>query len=179
MIRMPASRAAVLFLSALHLTVWPHAAQAADAKEHSTAAQRTNTPSGLPVPRFVSLKADKTNCRTGPSFEHPVRMTFMRKGLPVQVVAETQDHWRKVKDAEGDQCWIHRSKLSSAKTAIVTTDGLALRLRPSEDAPLRARLGRGVVAKVEATEGQWARISANKLRGWARVGGVWGALGAP
>ncbi len=95
---------------------------------------RLDTPSGLPVPRFASLKADKTYCRAGPSFDHPVRITFLRKGLPVVIVAETSDHWRKIRDIEGDQCWTHKSKLSGVDTALVLRDGLALRTRPRDNA---------------------------------------------
>src|SRR5688572_29458134 len=44
-------------------------------------------PSGLPLPRFVSLKADKINVRRGPSSEHQVAWVYQRKGLPVEVTA--------------------------------------------------------------------------------------------
>lgn len=135
---------------------------------------RLDTPSGLPVPRFVSLKADKTFCRAGPSFAHPVRITFMRRGLPVMVVAETTDHWRKIRDAEGDECWTHKTKLSGVETALVLKDGLPLRTRPDQSAPTRARLGRGVVAHVERARNGWLRVSADGLRGWAPQSGFWG-----
>ncbi len=149
------------------------ASQAAPASV-TQAKVRFDTPSGQPVPRFVSLKSDKTFCRTGPSFAHPVRLTFMRRGLPVMVVAETTDHWRKIRDPEGDECWTHKSKLSSVETALVLEDGLALRSRPSETAPARARLGRGVVARVVAARDGWLRLSADGRKGWARRSGLWG-----
>ncbi|GJL91125.1 SH3 domain-containing protein [Hyphococcus sp.] len=136
---------------------------------------RLDTPSGLPVPRMVSLKAEKTFCRAGPSFAHPVRLTFMRQGLPVMIVAETRDHWRKIQDAEGDECWTHKSKLSGDETALVLEDGLALRARPDAGAPARARLGRGVIAKVESARGPWLRVSADGVKGWARASAFWGA----
>ncbi len=137
---------------------------------------RIDTPSGLPVPRIVSLKADKTYCRTGPTFDHPVRLTFMRKDLPVIVIAETRDHWRKLRDIEGDECWAHKSKLSGAKTVLVLEDGLALRARPNATAPAKALLGRGVIAKVEgAAEGEWLRVAAGGKKGWARRAALWGA----
>jgi len=136
---------------------------------------RLNTPSGMPVPRLVSLKAEKTFCRAGPSFAHPVRLTFMRQGLPVLIVAETRDHWRKIRDSEGDECWTHKSKLSGDETALVLEDGLALRARPDPSAPAKARLGRGVIAKVESARGPWLRVSADGMRGWARASAFWGA----
>lgn len=135
---------------------------------------RTDTPSGLPVPRFVSLKAEETFCRSGPTFSHPVRLTYQRRGLPVMVVAETRDHWRKIRDPEGDECWIHRTKLSGAQTAIVMEDGLAIRARPNNGAAQKARLGRGVIARIENTRGGWVKISAQGVRGWAPATGLWG-----
>jgi SH3-like domain-containing protein len=136
---------------------------------------RLDTPSGLPVPRFVSLKAEKTFCRAGPTFAHPVRIVYQRRGLPVMVVAETRDHWRKIRDAEGDECWIHRAKLSGAPTALVIEDGLALRERPRDDAVQKARLGRGRVARVESSERGWVKVSADGVKGWAPQNGLWGA----
>jgi len=138
-------------------------------------AVRRDTPSGLPVPRFVSLKSGKTFCRIGPSFSHPVRLTYMRRGLPVVVVAETHDHWRKVRDRDGDECWVHRSKLSGAETALVVEDGLVVRARPSAGAPALARLGAGVVARVEEHRDGWSRVAADATRGWVPRAGLWGA----
>ena len=152
------------------------AAQAGDLQESTERIPETrlDTPSGLPVPRFVSLKADETFCRTGPTFAHPVRITYQRKGLPAMVVAETRDHWRKIRDPEGDECWIHRTKLSGARTAIVTEDGLAVRARPDDGATQKARLGRGVIARIEKSKGGWVKISAPDVRGWAPQSGFWG-----
>ena len=173
----------------LYLTGAAPFAQAAEINgAHATDAQsgagidpaeiRLDTPSGRPVPRLVSLKAQKTFCRSGPTFSHPVRLTFMREGLPVMIVAETRDHWRKIRDPEGDECWTHKSKLSGAETALVMVDGLALRARPEADAPARARLGRGVIARVEDMRGDWLKVSADGLKGWAKGSAFWGA-GAP
>ncbi|WP_428407128.1 SH3 domain-containing protein [Hyphococcus sp.] len=136
---------------------------------------RLDTPSGLPVPRLVSLKAEKTFCRSGPSFSHPVRLTFMRAGLPVMIVAETKDHWRKIRDVEGDECWTHKSKLSGDETALVLEDGLALRAKPDASAPARARLGRGVIARVDGAKDGWLKVSADGRKGWARASAFWGA----
>ena len=143
--------------------------------QQSTVSPRLDTPSGYPVPRFVSLKASKTNCRSGPSFDHPVRITFMRKGLPVMVVAETSDHWRKIRDSEGDECWSHRSKLSGNRTALVIVDGLALHTRPNTEMPMRARLGKGIIGRVETVEGDWVQFSTDGMKGWAPLSGFWGA----
>ncbi len=171
------SRYAIISLLAAIATTMAAGAADPQAPRHSEPAFRTDTPSGLPVPRYVSLKSEKTFCRAGPTFDHPVRITYQRKGLPVLVIAETRDHWRKIRDSEGDECWIHRAKLSGAQTALVVQDGLALRARPSDDAMQKARLGKGLVARVENQKSGWVQVSAGRLKGWAPQHGLWGATG--
>lgn len=136
---------------------------------------RLDTPSGQPVPRLVSLKSAKTFCRSGPSFSYPIRLTYMRQGLPVVIVAETRDHWRKIRDADGDECWTHKSKLSGAPTVLVLADNAPLLTKPEAGAAARARLGRGVIARVEGARDGWLKLSADGLRGWARADAFWGA----
>ncbi|MAW82322.1 MAG: hypothetical protein CMI63_18950 [Parvularcula sp.] len=99
----------------------------------------------------------------------------MRAGLPVMIIAETKDHWRKIRDVEGDECWTHKSKLSGEKTALVLEDGLALRTKPDAAAPARARLGRGVIARVEGDKDGWLKVTADGRKGWARASAFWGA----
>ena len=53
--------------------------------------------SGLPLPRFVSLRSAEVNMRAGPSVRYPVEWVYRRAGLPVEVIAEF-DTWRKVRD---------------------------------------------------------------------------------
>ena len=140
-----------------------------------TITPRRDTPSGFPVPRYVSLKAQETNCRRGPSFSHPIHVTYQKQGLPVIVVAETTDHWRKIQDLERDECWVHKSKLSGDKTAVVLQDRLALRRRPDEQAPVIATLGSGLIVSVEEATGPWIRIRTGRRHGWTRSERLWGA----
>ena len=74
---------------------------------------------GLPLPRFVSLAADRVNVRFGPGKQYPVNWVFARKGLPVEIIAEF-DTWRKIRDYDGEEGWIHSSLLSSRRTIMVT-----------------------------------------------------------
>lgn len=145
------------------------------ASKSENSSVRLNTPSGYPVPRFVSLKTGKTHCRSGPSFEHPVKLTYMRRGLPVIVIAETTDHWRKIKDLEGDECWVHSATLSGAETALVTAERLPVRKKPFANAPAEALLGRGVIARIEGARGDWLKISTQGVKGWTLRTGLWGA----
>src|SRR5262245_58248264 len=86
-------------------------------------AQGTPTPSatgasGMPVPRFVSLKSDRVNLRQGPGTEYPTAWVFQRAGLPVEVIKEFES-WRQVRDAEGTTGWVLGSMLSGRRTALI------------------------------------------------------------
>ena len=78
--------------------------------------------SGLPVPRFVSLKPDKVNVRGGPTRDHDVTWTYTRAGLPVEITAES-DNWRRIRDCDGAEGWVYHSMLSGRRTAVVTAKG--------------------------------------------------------
>ncbi len=134
---------------------------------------RLDTPSGYPVPRFVSLKDEETNCRIGPSFDHPVRFVFKRAGAPVLIIAESVDHWRKLRDADGDECWVHRTTLK-AQTHVLTRGATSLKRRPDAGSDVSARLGDGVLARLIKRKDGWVSVSAGKAQGWVEAGAVWG-----
>lgn len=162
------SRAALIFI-ALHLSGLAAPAQA----DGGAPPLRTDTPSGQPVPRFLSLKYDETNCRIGPSGAHPVRFVFRREGAPVMVVAESVDHWRKIRDASGDECWAHRVTLR-AQTHVQTVRETELRRKPSPDAEVAAHLANGVLARIGARKEGWLKVSADRASGWVAASEVWG-----
>ncbi|MEL7489264.1 MAG: SH3 domain-containing protein [Pseudomonadota bacterium] len=134
---------------------------------------RTDTPSGYPVPRFVSLKGDKTYCRAGPSKAHPIRFTFQKAGAPVMVIAETVDHWRRIKDREGDVCWAHKTVLKAQSHAFSTRE-INILSRPHMDAKVRGRIAGAVLVRTEKEKGGWVRISVGSLRGWVPGDALWG-----
>src|SRR6202023_3782272 len=81
-------------------------------------AEQIGSASGLPVPRYVSLKSDRVNLREGPSKDHRTVWVFQRAGLPVEITAEFET-WRKVRDSEGSEGWVLHSLLSGRRTALV------------------------------------------------------------
>src|ERR1044072_3620785 len=84
----------------------------------TSAVDKAVGPSGLPLPRFVSLKADKINVRRGPSSEHQVAWVYQRKGLPVEITAEFEN-WRRIRDSDGEEGWVYQSMLSGKRMALV------------------------------------------------------------
>lgn len=126
---------------------------------------------GLPVPRFVSLKAEKVNVRGGPTKEHDVAWIFTRSGLPVEITAE-YDNWRRIRDWEGAEGWIYHSMLSGRRTAMVRAnpqakDALAaLREKADAHGAVVARLQPGVVGSVKRCDGGWCRLVGPGFDGW-------------
>ena len=133
---------------------------------------RADTPSGQQVPRFVSLKVDVANGRSGPSRSHPIAWRYVRAGLPMEVIAETPD-WRRVRDPDGEVTWMHRSILSGRRS-VWTLDETPLHARDNGDSPVEAIAGPGVALSLERCRTGWCRVEAQGYRGWARTDTLWG-----
>lgn len=128
-----------------------------------------NGASGLPVPRFVSLKSDRVNVRRGPGRDHEVVWTYVRAGLPVEIVQEFEN-WRRIRDWEGAEGWVFHSLLSGRRTAIVKpwekSGAVPLRANPDSNASEVARLDPDVVASVSECGSGWCRIAGAGWEGW-------------
>lgn len=141
----------------------------------ASAAPPGGTPSGLPVPRYVSTKFREVNARGGPGDDHRTLWTYRVRGLPLQVVAETSE-WRRVCDPEGGVAWVKRNQVSDMRT-VMRTGGrdLLLRARPTETARAPAVLTARAIAELGKCERGWCRVSVGKAGGWVRASEVWGA----
>ena len=120
----------------------------------------------LPLPRFVSMRADTANARRGPSLDQRVDWEFVRRGLPLEVTAE-YGQWRRVRDADGAGGWVHHTLLSGVRTALVRGDApVPLRAGPNEASAVRAMAEPGVVGRLEACRDAWCEIAAGGVEGW-------------
>ncbi len=127
----------------------------------------------LPLPRFVSLKANEGNARRGPDQSHRIDWVYQRRDLPLRVTAE-YEHWRRVEDADGMGGWMHYALLSGLRTALVQTDMAQLRQRPDASSPAAALLERGVIARVRSCQPDWCRLEVDSARGWVEKRHLWG-----
>ena len=138
----------------------------------------TGQQSGLPFPRFVSLKADRVNVRAGPTRAHEVNWVYKRAGLPVEVTAE-YENWRRIRDWEGSEGWVYHSLLSGRRTAIAMPkdkeDLVPVHDAPKADSRVTARLQSGVLASVRRCGGTWCYVVGDKFDGWIEQRRVWGA----
>jgi SH3-like domain-containing protein len=133
--------------------------------------------SGLPVPRYVSLKSDHVNVRAGPTKDNDVSWVYTKAGLPVEITAEFEN-WRRVRDSEGAEGWVYHSLLSGKRTAVVTLkskDDLApLYDQADAKSEVTARLQSGVVANVKRCAAGWCRVIGNGFDGWIEQQRLWG-----
>ena len=134
--------------------------------------------SGLPMPRFVSLKPDKVNVRQGPSRDQTVAFIYQKANLPVEVIAEFEN-WRRIRDADGSEGWVLQNLLSGKRTALIApwSKQLTLPLLSSADAKANAvaMLQPGVQANIKSCTSNWCRISGDGFDGWIEESNLWGA----
>ena len=140
--------------------------------------ENVGTKSGLPVPRFVSLKADRVNVRTGPTREHEVAWVYTHSGLPVEITAE-YGNWRRIRDWEGSEGWVYHSLLSGRRTAMVMPKDkdklVPLHDAPREQSAVTARLESGVRATLKECNGTWCHLAGQQFDGWVEQYRIWGA----
>jgi SH3-like domain-containing protein len=138
--------------------------------------------SGLPLPRYVSLKSDRVNLRQGPGTDYPTAWVYRRAGLPLEVIEE-YEAWRKVRDSEGTTGWILSSLLSGRRTALVLPWELKadtprpqvpLRRSNSTSARAVAMIEAGVIADIQSCDGQWCYVVIDAFRGYLEQGKLWG-----
>ncbi len=144
---------------------------------HAISDLTVGTVSGLPLPRFVSLKSDRVNVRGGPNKDQAVNWLYTRAGLPVEITAEFEN-WRRIRDSEGSEGWVYHSLLSGRRTGVVTAkakdDLVPLYDKPDAHAALAARLQPGVLGSVKRCNGTWCRLVGDGFDGWIEQDHLWG-----
>jgi SH3-like domain-containing protein len=142
------------------------------------AGEAPGSASGLPVPRFVSLKSDRVNVRSGPNKDQEVRWVYTRAGMPVEVTAEFEN-WRRIRDWEGAEGWVYHSLLSGKRSAVVVPtlkdDLVPLFASADMESPVAARLQSGVLGQLKSCNGMWCEFSGKDFSGWIKQERLWGA----
>lgn len=88
----------------------------------ATAQETDTSESGLQLPRMVSLRSNTINGRSGPDTKYPIEWVYKQKGAPVEIINEF-GLWRKIKDWEGSESWVHKSMLTGRRFVRVMTPG--------------------------------------------------------
>lgn len=131
---------------------------------------------GLPIPRFVSLASDEVNMRHGPGKSFPIAWVYRVENLPVQVIDEWV-HWRKIRDLDNIEGWVHKSLLRSSRSAIITNDLADVLDQETGDTKLVGQIGRNVVVAIKACGIQHCLIEKGPVEGWLSKSQFYGAFG--
>ncbi|HEY5289299.1 MAG TPA: SH3 domain-containing protein [Caulobacteraceae bacterium] len=129
-------------------------------------ADRAKTVSGFCVPRWVSLKHGEVMGRKGPGKDYPPEWIYHVEGLPVQVVAETEE-WRRICDPDGGATWVHRSEIDGRRTLMsraATTTPMRRTANPSS--PVVALLNPRALARLVRCKGAWCEVKVGRKEGW-------------
>lgn len=165
MMRWPAFPAVVLLLGSLFLSCFVSNSWGADPREN------------LPLPRYVSTRSAPVNVRTGPGERYPVTWVLLRKGMPVEIVAE-YENWRKIRDWLGTEGWVNQALLSGRRVVVVTPEDGVLRATPHPVARPVARMQKGVLAQLVRCEPSWCELRTGSLTGWVGKTAIWGVYSA-
>ncbi len=168
----PRYRHAPALLLLVLLAVWLAGPTALLQAQQSSDAGRST---GLPVPRFVSLKRDEVNVRFGPGKQYPINWVFTQRGIPVEVVAEF-DNWRKIRDHEGAEGWINAGLLDGQRTLLIQGTIRDLKRTANAQARVLLRAEPGVIGKLFECQESWCRVEIEGRRGWLQRGDFWGIL---
>ena len=137
---------------------------------HSASAEQSK----LSVPRFVSIKFNEVNVRTGPAKDCPIEWVFIKKGEPVEVVAE-YDGWRKVRDINGEGGWAHSSVLSRHRFVVITTNNITPLLgNPADYDNVVAKVSPKLRCALKKCKKDWCLIDCNSYKGWLPKKYLWG-----
>jgi len=141
------------------------------------------TVTGLPLPRFVSLKSNRVNLRAGPGRDYPTTWVFQKATLPVEIIAEFET-WRRIRDSEGTEGWVLHSLLSGKRTALVmpwAKKGQMAHLHEemAEDSSVIAQLTTGVLLSIKSCTGTWCSVTLasdyGRQGGYVKQEQLWGA----
>lgn len=138
---------------------------------------QVGTVTGLPLPRYASLKTDRVNLREGPSKDHTTKWVFQRAGLPVEITAEFAT-WRRVRDSEGADGWVLHTLLSGRRTGLVGPGKkdvtFSVVAAPSDKAELAAQLQSGVIVNIKKCDGAWCQVFGDGYKGYVKQNDLWG-----
>lgn len=141
----------------------------------TTTEARTPNPSGLTIPRWVSIRAGEVNMRTGPGARYPIDWVLQFRSLPVEVVGEFEN-WRQVRAEDETTGWVHKSMLSGNRMASVAVARARVMQKPDSNSPVAAFVEEGVVVALDGCEPEWCRvaIASHGVEGWIPRAALWG-----
>lgn len=126
-----------------------------------------------PVPRFSSLKPSEVNARVGPGPNYPIEWIYLKAGLPIEIIAEF-DTWRKIRDKEGTESWVHQTMLCSKRHAIIQDPEVLVYSHMDLKSTPLVRLQAGVIVELLKCREDWCQVRIYDFKGWVKRSSLWG-----
>ena len=128
----------------------------------------------LPIPRFATIKSNEVNARTGPAIKCPIEWVFIKKGEPIEIIAE-YEHWRNIRDINGEGGWVHLSLLSTKRAVIIISkEAVPLTKSPTSNSKVVAIISTNVRCQLNKCKDNWCRVKYKHYEGWLPRKVLWG-----
>ena len=124
------------------------------------------------LPRFVSLRSDEVNVRTGPGVRYPIKWVIKRENMPVEIIAEYED-WRKIRDIEQDAGWVHKAMLTGRRTGIIRANGKNIYKDADEKSHLVAKANKGAIVSIKNCD-VFCEVKTKEIEGYTKPENLWG-----
>lgn len=124
-------------------------------------------------PFYASLKVSEANIRTGPGIRYPIKWTYVKKSLPLEVI-ERFENWYHVMDEFGEEGWVHINLVGSGRFFVVINSEVILYRNPGDYYFPQYRLERNVRGRLLSCRHIWCRVQIGKVQGWLYKDDIWG-----
>ena len=124
---------------------------------------------------YLTLRSNKVNLRQGPSLNHPIKLVYKKKFLPVLILDKSYN-FRKIKDHENNSGWIHITQLSKKKAALNNKDKSIIFRKPSEFSKPLAAVQEGRLCLIKKCKRDWCKIKSGYFTGWLKKENLVGRL---
>lgn len=126
------------------------------------------------LPRFVSLKSNEINMRTGPGERFPIDWIYQEKNYPVEIIDEFE-FWRQIREYDGTTGWVHRIMLSSARYALILQD-CKIYAKPNTTAQVVGLIQKNALGRIVRCPKQsdFCLVDFQTVKGWLKKEYFWG-----
>ena len=128
---------------------------------------------GLPVPRFASLRSGEVNMRVGPGARYSINWVYKKEGWPIEIIQEF-DNWREVRDSDGVTGWVHKQMLQGKRMGIIKGSHAVLYRSADEKSAMLAKIDPGVIVKIMECDSEWCKTQISTRKGWLKKTSLWG-----
>lgn len=107
-------------------------------------------------PHFAHIKSKSVHCRKGPGRSYSIETMFTRP-QPVLVLRE-HELWKKIKDKDGQVCWVHKNMVTQKKGKAFIKKNTLLHSKKNKHLVPIASLEEGVLVDINSCDGSFCSI---------------------